>query len=445
MVFDVIVIGSGVAGLTVALGLAKGGKKVAVIEAKSFGGVVYTSGSTRKKELVTIAQHALQNQRFEAHGISPAIDLDWRSAMNWVNSIEESEDRQHQTALKEAGITTIYGTAAFVSEKEVLVDGILYAAEQFVLASGGMDRPFTFEGSEYLSDSAAFLTQQEMPKTAIFIGAGIISFAFTTIAAAFGCRAIVLQHDAQALKNFDQEFVSQLIEINKKRGVAFHFNETVKKIELQAADKLKVTTESGAVFEVEKVYNVAGRVPLLTSLALDQAHVAYDAHGVQTNEYLQTNQPHIFACGDCSNANVPKLATYAAYQAEYLVSYLLKKELAPIHYPLAAMSIFSEPRIAQVGVTTAQAKTEPAEYFVEELDIHEWLDAKRKAETMTWLKVVIRRSDNRVVGATVLSQEADLLVNYLTMVLHAGWTNSDLKKQLYAYPSLANELTRFWR
>jgi len=255
----------------------------------------------------------------------------------------------------------------------------------------------------------------------------------------------VLQHDAQALKNFDQEFVSQLIEINKKRGVSFGFNETVQKIQRQSDGMLKVTSHSGATFEAEKIYNVAGRVPVIESLALEQVKVAYGAHGVETNEYLQTSQPHIFACGDCSNAKVPKLATYAAYQAEYLVSYMLKKDLAPIHYPLPAMSIFSEPRIAQVGVTTAQAQAEPDEYLVEESDIHHWLDAKRKAETTAWLKVVIRRSDNRVAGATVMSQEADLFVNYLTMALHAGWTHADLKKQIYAYPSLVNDLARFWK
>lgn len=445
MIFDVIVIGSGVAGLTVALGLSKAGKNVAVIESTHFGGVVYNVGSTRKKELVTIAQHVLQNQRFTEHGLTTPLQLNWQAAMNWINSIEEDEDNHHQLALKQAGITTIYGSAAFISPNEVMVDGIIYTAAQFVIASGGTDRPFLFDGNQYLSDSAAFLTQKELPKTAIFIGAGIISFAFTTIAAAFGCQATVLQHDALALKNFDQDFVEQLIEINKKRGVSFHFNETVKQITKTDDGLLRVQTESGTVYEAEKVYNVAGRVPLIASLDLARAQVTYEAHGIVTNDYLQTNQPHIFACGDCSNANVPKLATYASHQAEYLVSYLLEKDLAPIHYPLPSMSIFSEPRIAQTGITTAQAIAEPEEFTVEELDIHKWMDAKRKSETTALLKLIVRRSDNRIVGATAISQEADLLINYITMALHAGWTKEVLDKQIYAYPSLVNELTRFWR
>lgn len=89
---------------------------------------------------------------------------------------------------------------------------------------------FFVKGQEYLSDSSDFLIQKELPKKALFIGAGIISFAFTTIAKTFGCDVTVLQHDELVLKNFVQEFVSELIEINKKRGVSFFFNDEIGRI-----------------------------------------------------------------------------------------------------------------------------------------------------------------------------------------------------------------------
>lgn len=444
MVFDCIVIGSGLAGLTVAYGLKKKGQNVAIVEADKFGGVVNNVGSTRKKELVTIAEHYLQNQRFEAHGILSPVKLNWRETMNWIDSLEDSEDSKHQLALKQAGITTIYGTAEFVSKNEISVDGIHYTAKNFVIASGGIDRPFEFNGSQYLSDSSVFLTQKELPAEIMFVGAGIISFAFMTIAAAFGAKVTVLQHDALALKNFDQDFVGELLEINKKRGIDFHFNEQVNEITQLANGRLVVSTNLGHQYEVDKVYNVAGRVPMLTSLKVENAQIECDEHGIKVNDFLETNQPNIFACGDCTNAPVPKLATYAVYQSEYLVSYLLKQNLAPIHYPISAMSIFSEPRIAQTGVTTAQAEADPTRFEIELIDISKWMDSKRKAEKIALLKTVIRKSDERLVGATVISQEADILINYITMGIHADWTKTDLKKQIYAYPSIVNDLERFW-
>lgn len=445
MQFDCIVIGSGVAGLTVAYGLNKEGKNVAIIEANYFGGVVNNVGSTRKKELVTVAEHLLLNQRFEEQGMVTPIQANWQETMNWIDSLEDDEDSENQRSLEKSGITTIYGEAEFISKNEVIVDGIVYSASLFVIATGAKDRPFTFQGEQYLSDSAAFLTQHQLPKEILLIGAGIISFAFMTIASAFGSKVTVLQHNSLALKNFDQEFVKQLIEVNKKRGIAFHFNEKVVEIKQLETGRLLVQTASGKEVEVDKVVNVAGRIPLIESLNLEKAGVQYNQHGIIVNEYLETSQSNIVACGDCCTAQVPKLATYAVYQADYLVSHILKKDLTPITYPLSAMSIFSEPRIAQTGMTTAQAKTEPDRYEIQAVDSSKWTDGKRKAEKNARLKVVLRKSDNRLVGATAISQEADILINYITMGLHAEWTKVELKHQIYAYPSIVNELTRFWK
>lgn len=444
MDFDVIVIGSGVAGLTVAKGLSKAGKKVAIVEKKYFGGVVYNAGSTRKKELVTLAEHLLQNQRFAGHKIITPATLDWQHAIEWINTLEADEDKKHQQLLKKTGVTTIFGEATFISPNEIKVDGIQYSATQFVVATGAKPRSFSFGGQEYLSDSSDFLTQKELPKKALFIGAGIISFAFTTIAKAFGCDVTVLQHDELALKNFDQEFVSELIEINKKRGVTFFFNDEIERISSKE-HHLIVQTKSGQLLEVEKVYNVAGRVPLLDTLQLDKAGVLVDSHGVITDDYLKSNQSHIFACGDCSNAPVPKLATYAAHQASYLVSYLLKRDLSPIKYPIPSMSIFSEPRIAQAGVSTSEAELNPSEFTIETYDMSSWLNSKRQSEEIAYLKTVIRNSDNRLVGATVLSQEADILINYVTLALNQHTSKQDFEKQLFAYPSIINDLIQIWK
>ncbi|MGX4686081.1 dihydrolipoyl dehydrogenase family protein [Vagococcus sp. JNUCC 83] len=444
MDFDVIVIGSGVAGLTVAKGLSKAGKKVAIVEKRYFGGVVYNVGSTRKKELVTLAEHLLQNQHYAEHEIIPPTHLDWQRAIEWVDTLEADEDKKHQQSLKKEGVTTIFGEAVFTSPNDIKVDGIKYSATQFVIATGAKPRPFSFEGHHYLSDSSDFLTQKTLPKKALFIGAGIISFAFMTIAKAFGCDVTVLQHDELALKNFDQEFVNELIEINKKRGVRFCFNDEIKCISSKD-DCLIVQTTAGQTIEVEKVYNVAGRVPLIDSLQLEQAGVLVDSHGIITTDYLQSSQPHIFACGDCSNAPVPKLATYAAYQANYLVSYLLEKEFSPIKYPVSAMSIFSEPRIAQVGVTTAEAELHPNEFAIETYDMSNWLNSKRKSENLAYIKTIIRNSDNRLVGVTAICQEADILINDIALMLGKEMTKGELEKQIFAYPSLLNDLIQIWK
>ena len=442
--YDVIVIGSGLAGLTVAFGLKKAGKTVLVIENRDFGGVVNNAGSTRKKELVAMAKHYYQNQRFADYGITEPQQLDWQQAMNRINMIEGNESLLHEQALEKAGIDTVFGQAVFQSPQEVVVDGIIYQGKQFILATGGQDRTFTFEGADYTYDSRHFLTQPTLPKEILFIGAGIISFAFMSIATAFGATVNVWQHNDQALRIFDRSFVQQLIEINKKRGVRFEFNQTIKSIERLENGRLNVTSQTGKQQEVDAVYRVAGRVAQIEALELEKAGVYFDTHGIKVNDHLQTSQPHIFACGDCNNQAVPKLATYAVLQAQYLVEHLTEYQLAPIRYPIPAMSTFSQPKLAQAGVLIHEAQADPEHYEIEELNMDDWIDSRKVAEEGARLKIIKRKSDNHIVGATALAQEADLLINYITQSLHANWTKEERRHQLYAYPSLINELDRFW-
>lgn len=444
MKYDCIIIGSGLAGLTVAYGLAHQGKKVAIVEKKYFGGVVNNVGSTRKKELITLADHLLQNQKLVAQGITTSIEPNFENAMRWVNRLENQEDSQHELALNQAGIKTIYGRASFVSKKELSVDGVIYVADTFVIATGGEDRSFQFPGKEYLSSSENFLTQETLPKNIMFIGAGIISFAFITIASAFHARIHVLQHNDTALRAFDTDLTERLIEINKKRGVQFSFNESIREIHQTNQNKLQVVTSTNKRFDVDKVYNVAGRVAQINKLNLENAQIDYEEQGIITNEYLQTNQENIFACGDCSNANVPKLATYAVLQAEYIVDFLMKKKAVPIHYPIQAMSTFSNPRLAQVGISIEIALADCQQYKIETIDMSGWLNAKRRGDNEALLKIVLQKSTNHLVGATAICQEADVLINYIAMGLHANFSKAELKKQIYAYPSIVNDLERFW-
>ena len=106
------------------------------------------------------------------------------------------------------------------------------------------------------------------------------------------------------------------------------------------------------------------------------------------------------------------------------------------------MSTFSQPKLAQVGISISHAKEHQDLYSVETIDMTDWLEYKKNNDAIALVKVIYQKSDNRIVGATSLSNQADLFINYFTMALHAGWTKSELKKIIFAYPSLANDVLR---
>lgn len=439
--YDVIVIGSGLGGLTVAFGLTKKGFKVAIVEEDKFGGIVANYGSTRKKELVTFAELKLATERLAEKGTVNELFPNWQEAMQSIDALEDVQSDNHKEALKKAGIDPIIGAAQFVDEHHINVKGTIYEAEKFILATGAKSRELQVAGSEHFKYSADFLTQKELPKNITIVGAGIIAFAFMTIAEAFGVKVRVLQHDDRALADFDSELVKKLIELNTKRGIKYHFDEQLLSIQKNQNNYL-ITTSTGDSYETDAVYCVAGRVPNIGDLNLEALGIECSNHGIKVDDYLTTNLANIYACGDCTSTVVPKLATYAVYQADYLVEHLSGDGLQPIDYPLPAMSTFSQPKLAQAGMSIAEAQTKQALYRIERIDMTSWLAYKRTNDETAILKVIYANSDDRIVGVTSISNQADMLINYFTMALHAGWKKSDLKKIIFAYPSLANDVLR---
>lgn len=431
--------------MTIAYGMLHAKRKVAVVEANKFGGVVQNSGSTRKKELASVALHAVRNHRFADLGITKDNRPSWRATMEWVNQIEDSESDDVQNRMMLSGIDTITGSARFMTNYVISVDGMQYSADQFVIATGAYDRIIPCqEGQEYLEDSADFLTSMNVPNDITFIGAGIVSFAFVSIAKAFGKKVHVIQHNERALAAFDQDFVSKLISHYVQQGVDFHFNNSIQTVAKQD-DQLVITTDQGERFTTQAIYRAAGRVPNVKQLKLEKAGVQYNSHGIIVDQTLRTTQDNIFACGDCIAAEVPKLATYAAYQASYLSKRMTGDNLTAIKYPLPSMSTFSEPRIAQTGVLINDAKKQPKDYQIQTIIMKDWLDQRRYLSEISEVKLVINRASGRVVGASVISDDADILINYITLMLNAGVTKQQLKQMIFAYPSMGEDLSRFWQ
>lgn len=444
--YDVIVIGSGLAGLTVAYALKHAGNSVAVVEEDRYSGAVGNYGSTRKKKLAAVADYLERNRRYAEIGIVPPIKASWAATMEWVNQLDDGVSDYTESRFNKNGIATITGHAEFMTNQVIRVNGIEYSAERFIIATGSRDREIHCPGEQYLQSSSAFLTSKAVPDDITIIGAGIIAFAFMSIATFFGKRVHVLQHDADALKAFDQELVQKLINYQVSQGVDFHFNNSVSSV-TPTDDGYLVTTNQGQQINTGAIYRVCGRVPNVEDLQLDRAGVKYNEHGIWTDQTLQTTQSNIFACGDCIQMRVPKLATYAVYQANYLGQRLTAPdEIADeIHYPLPSMSTFSRPRLAQAGVLINDARLHPDLYTIEAIPMEDWLDQQQNIAPIAKLKLVIRKSDNRVVGVTALGDRADMLINYITLLLHGDVTKEQIKKIIFAYPSMAADLSRFWR
>ena len=175
---------------------------------------------------------------------------------------------------------------------------------------------------------------------------------------------------------------------------------------------------------------------------LNQIGVETDQHGIEVNDHLQTTVENIYAMGDVVSRKQPKLTPVSGFEAQYLSHELLKGGDG-ITYPAIPTLVYGMPKLAQVGLSVEEAQKQADKYYINKLDMTGWFSYKRTNEPVSKAEVVIDKESNRIVGAFVISSEADTVINYLTMIINTKATMSEVQSQIFAYPTEASDLEYF--
>jgi glutathione reductase (NADPH) len=211
--------------------------------------------------------------------------------------------------------------------------------------------------------------------------------------------------------------------------------------ELKAVDdQFEATLSFGNTLTAGVVVRAVGRVGNHDTLALDQAQVQFRDEGILVDRYLRTSNAHIYAVGDVAYSPVPKITPVASYEAHHVVQEILGTS-HPITYPAMPVVVYGTPKLAKVGVQTGTAAQNG--YTVNDIDMTSWYTAYRQGEPASRIRVAIDQA-GRLVGATVMSSHADELINYLTTAINQGLTQETVTQQLFAYPSVASDLSYFF-
>ncbi|QUM67140.1 hypothiocyanous acid reductase MerA [Staphylococcus delphini] len=438
--YDLIVVGFGKAGKTLAKFAAQQGKQVALIEksAEMYGGTCINIGCIPSKVLV--------HDGIEAASFNDAMQRkrDVVSALN---------NKNYHNLADEDTVDVINMTASFKSAHEIdllnaqgdtvkTIEGtnivINTGAKSVIPNIKGIDT------SKRVYDSKAIMDLTQQPKRLVIVGGGYIALEFASIFANFGTEVTVLERADHILKKEDEAIAKQVTEDLTQKGIQFVFDAETEAIQ-DEADVTKVVTSQGT-FEEEAVLIATGRKPNTEGLNLEAAGVQLGKRGeVVVNDKLQTSVDHIYAVGD---VNGGLQFTYISLDDFRIVKSQIFGEGQRTLEQRGAVpyTMFIDPPMSRVGMTAVEAREKGYDVRENELPVHAMPRHKINNDTRGLFKAVVDAKSGQVLGATLYGKQSEELINIVKLVIDQQLSYTVLRDNIYTHPTMAesfNDLFNF--
>jgi glutathione reductase (NADPH) len=442
--FDLVVLGSGPAGSTVASKCADAHWKTAVVDSRPVGGNCALRGCNPKKVLVRAAELIDRACMMRGNGTElDATQIQWGELIRFKRTFTEPVVDAKQSSFEEQGIEVIRGEPRWIDERAIQVGGRVLQLDHCLIAVGAAPVSLPFQGADLLITSDDFLELDSLPRRLVFVGGGYIAFEFAHVAARAGAEVSIIDR-AQPLARFEPDLVERLIDRSRTIGIDVRTNSEVTSVERSNGGfRVMVSSDDKEPYPIlcDLVVHSAGRAPQLDQLDLQQASVQYGRDGIAVNEYLQSvSNPAVYAAGDAAATSSPPLSPVAGYQGTVVANNLLNGNSVKSEEQVVPSAVFSSPSLAKVGWTEAEAIKNGIDYRLEQGDWSEFNSMKKVGETHAMYKVLVDQSSNQIVGAHLLGPEAAETINLFALAMTANIPARDLKSTLFTFPTFAADI-----
>lgn len=440
--YDVVVLGSGVAGGVAARKLQENGLKVAMVEPGLLGGTCPLRGCEPKKVLFDAVDAVLRSRHQSGQGLHGEPELDWQELVRFKNSFTEPIPGKIEKDLARRSIDLFKGTGRFVAPDTVEVDSELVQGSHVLICTGAGPRPLDFPGAEHVTPSYGFFDLERLPRRMTVIGGGYIAFEFAHMAVRAGVRVSLVVRSDWCLKAFDPDLVGKLVDDSRKLGIDIHFNAPMDRID-KRDQTLLVSAGNGSVqIEADLVLHGAGRIPNVQGLDCEKGQVEVSRKGIAVNEHLQSvSNPRVYASGDVIETG-PQLTPVALKEAEIVAANVLEPGSARVDYTGMPSILFTHPVMARAGLLEKECRSEGIDYEVHWADASHWASYQRLGERLAGVKVLTSPDRDTVLGAHFLGRHAEEVVNIFALAIQQGVPLKDLTSVVWSYPSTGYDVMR---
>lgn len=438
--YDLFVIGAGSGGVRAARMAAGHGVRVAIAEDRYFGGTCVNVGCVPKKLYVYASQFSESFAGSVGFGWKPGKpEFDWSVLV--ANKDKEIQRLQgvYNRLLQDSGVTVINGRARLLDAHTVVVGDTKYSADRILVATGGWPYVPDVVGKEHIITSNEIFNLEVLPNRILIVGGGYIAVEFAGILHGLGVEVSIFERGQKVLRGFDEDVRDFLIQEMTNKGIKFHFNTSVDRIERHGNDFV-IHTMDGKTVETDLVMYATGRVPNTSGIGLEALGVAMNNVGaIKVNDDYQTNIPSIYALGDVTNR--VNLTPVATAEGMALVNRLYaNKPGGMVDYENIPTAVFSQPNIATVGLNETEARAQ----YPEDIDIYKSVFKPMKntlsgINEKTLMKMIVIRSTDKVIGIHMVGPDAGEIIQGMAVAIRAGATKTIFDTTIGIHPTAAEE------
>lgn len=436
--YDLIVIGSGAGGSGAATIAASDGKRVAIIEADTFGGESPNWGDIPTKALLHVATLFDEARHGAKFGLrSSTLGYNYPSITAWKDlAVKRTGAAGNRKYYESQGIDTFVGLAHFISPNEISINRRHLSADNFLIATGSkwsIPEIPGLENNGYLTPRTILETIRP-PKNLLIIGGNDTAIEIAQLLAIFGTKVYIIEKSSRLLPNYDRE-VGELLErtLAEQKGITTLTHSSVVSVVKEGLGKKVIISRAGTEksIRVDDILIADDKSPAI-DMGLENAGVKFTTRGIKVNEFLQTNIKHIFAAGEVLGNG--SYTHTALLESQIAVNNIFKRNKVSIDYTVDPRVIFTHPAIATVGLSEDDCtrNNRAINKAVVPLNI---IARSNTADFRDGFVKIITDKKGIVLGSTIFAPAAGELIHELALAIKCKLTANDIAQTPHAFLS----------
>ncbi|STY30403.1 oxydoreductase [Legionella wadsworthii] len=448
--YDVIVLGGGKGGKTLAVDLAKSGLRVVMVEDNQIGGTCINVACIPTKTLVQSAKIAHYCRTASKYGIEATLNpVDFKAVRARKESVVNVMREANLKQFLDSGMDFMLGRGHFVGPKTIEVkltsprdnQNILeITADKIFINTGALPFIPPIPGLDKIKyhTNDSLMNVEQVPKHLLIVGGGYIGLEFAQLFHRLGSEVTVIEADNRFLGREDRDIAEQVFDALNQEGIHFALNTKITSIQEDHGDIVINVNQNGKMKTIQgsDVLLAVGRTANTATLNLDKTGVELDERGfIKVNEYLETTSEGIWALGDVKGG---AQFTHLSLDDYRIVKHNLEnpQNKQSAQSRLIPYTVFLDPELARIGMTEAQANTLGYSIKIAKIPAAAIPRAKTQGETTGVLKAIIDAKTDQILGVSIFCAEAGEILGAIQLAMELGMSYKQLRDVMFAHPTL---------